>query len=124
MSENEPFCVALFDRGPAWVDGRTSREQPYWDEHAAFVDGLADGRIVLAGPFADWTGALLIVRGDVGAGGGALRDGPVRRPRRVRGARRAAVGDLGRRARSAVIVAGTRGRSRTNAPLRLGELAG
>jgi uncharacterized protein YciI len=66
MSEAPPLCVALFDRGPAWVAGRPTREQPYWDEHAAFIDGLtAEDRIMLAGPFADWTGALQILRGEV-----------------------------------------------------------
>lgn len=38
-----------------------SREQRYWDEHAAFIDGLVDeGFIMLGGPFDDG-GAMLIV---------------------------------------------------------------
>jgi uncharacterized protein YciI len=41
------------------------REQPLWDEHAAFVDGLFDaGHILLGGPYTDGTGALLIVQMD------------------------------------------------------------
>ena len=39
-----------------------SRHQPYWDEHAAFIDALvADGFIVLGGPFPDEGGAMLVV---------------------------------------------------------------
>ena len=40
-----------------------TREQPYWDEHAAFVDHLVeDGFVVLGGPLPDEGGAVLIVR--------------------------------------------------------------
>jgi uncharacterized protein len=54
----------LFQKpGPSWVPGRPTREQPLWDEHAAFVDRLFDGgRIVLGGPYADYSGALLVVQ--------------------------------------------------------------
>jgi uncharacterized protein YciI len=66
VSDAGPFSVLQFDPGPRYEHGRSPREQPCWDEHAAFIDDLAaQGRIVLAGPFADWTGALLIVRGAV-----------------------------------------------------------
>src|SRR5436190_1287048 len=40
--------------GPAWDYSRPRREQDGWDEHAAFVDGLAaEGLIVLCGPVGD-----------------------------------------------------------------------
>jgi uncharacterized protein YciI len=40
-----------------------AREQPYWDEHAAFIDALVDdGFIMLGGPFPDEGGAMLVVR--------------------------------------------------------------
>jgi uncharacterized protein YciI len=40
-----------------------TREQRYWDEHAAFIDKLtADGFIVLGGPLVDEGGAILVVR--------------------------------------------------------------
>jgi uncharacterized protein YciI len=66
MSNESPLCVATMQPGPAWVGGRATREQPFWDEHAAFIDALtAEGRIMLAGPFTDGTGALQILRGDV-----------------------------------------------------------
>ncbi len=48
--------------GAEWVTGLNVREQPLWDEHATFMDRLFDdGRILLGGPYADGTGALLIV---------------------------------------------------------------
>jgi uncharacterized protein YciI len=50
------------DPGPAWVTGVPTRQQPLWDEHAAFMDGLFEaGRVVLAGPYADCSRALVIV---------------------------------------------------------------
>ncbi len=30
----------FFSPGPAWRAGKTSREQPYWTEHAAFMEKL------------------------------------------------------------------------------------
>lgn len=40
--------------GPSWDHSRPRREQDGWDEHAAFVDGLAEqGVIVLGGPLGD-----------------------------------------------------------------------
>jgi uncharacterized protein YciI len=40
-----------------------SREQPFWDEHAAYIDALvAEGFIMMGGPLVDEGGALLIVR--------------------------------------------------------------
>jgi hypothetical protein len=40
-------------KGANWDHGRGNREQPYWDQHAAFADGLVDrGVIILGGP---WT---------------------------------------------------------------------
>lgn len=51
--------------GPARDTSRGVREQPYWDEHAAFIDGLFErGHILLGGPYADGSGALLIVEMD------------------------------------------------------------
>jgi len=56
-------AIAVFQRhGSQWNPAVTVREQPYWDEHARFVDELFDaGKIVLAGPFADGSGALVIM---------------------------------------------------------------
>lgn len=50
--------------GPAWVPGTPTREQPLWDEHAAFMDRMFDeGRVVLGGPYADYSRNLVIVKG-------------------------------------------------------------
>ena len=50
------------DPGPSWVPGVPTRQQPLWDEHAAFMDNVFEtGRIVLAGPYADYSRALIIV---------------------------------------------------------------
>jgi uncharacterized protein len=48
--------------GPSWVKGLPSRQQPLWDEHAVFMDRLfEEGRIVLGGPYADYSRVLLVV---------------------------------------------------------------
>jgi uncharacterized protein YciI len=49
--------------GPSWAAGLPTRQQPLWDEHAVFIDRLFEqGRIILAGPYADHSRALLIVQ--------------------------------------------------------------
>jgi uncharacterized protein YciI len=51
-------------KGPAWDDARPRREQAGWDEHAAFMDALAeDGFVVLGGPVGEGDGdnTLLVV---------------------------------------------------------------
>jgi hypothetical protein len=51
-------------KGPAWDHSRGVREQHGWDEHAAFMDGLAEeGFVVLGGPIEgdERLSALLIV---------------------------------------------------------------
>jgi hypothetical protein len=49
------------DHGPGWVAGKKTRDQPLWDAHAAFMDRLFDEkRVVLAGPYADGSRALVI----------------------------------------------------------------
>ena len=54
--------ATFFSPGLAWIAGKTSRQQPYWTEHAAFMDKLfEDGTVILGGPYADYTGFLVIV---------------------------------------------------------------
>jgi uncharacterized protein YciI len=51
-------------KGPAWDHSRGRREQQGWDEHAAFMDALAEeGVIVLGGPVGEGDGenTLLVV---------------------------------------------------------------
>ena len=60
-----------------------TREQPYWDEHAAFIDQLVEaGFIVLGGPLPDEGGAVLVVRAD---SAGEVRDRLGRDPWYVHG---------------------------------------
>ena len=41
-----------------------TREQPLWDEHARFIEGIIDGFIIMGGPFEDEGGSMLIVRAE------------------------------------------------------------
>ena len=52
----------MFTPGTNWIAGETSREQPYWTEHAAFMDALfEDGTVIMGGPFADYSNIMVIV---------------------------------------------------------------
>jgi uncharacterized protein YciI len=54
-------------RGPAWDHSRRRREQTGWEEHAVFMDALAEeGFVVLGGPVGEGDGehALLVVDAD------------------------------------------------------------
>ena len=54
--------VLFFTPGIAWIAGKTSREQPYWTEHAAFMDALfEDGIVIMGGPFADYSSILVVL---------------------------------------------------------------
>jgi uncharacterized protein YciI len=51
--------------GPNRDLSKGTREQAYWDEHAAFIDALvADGVIRLGGPLPDEHGAVLVVNAE------------------------------------------------------------
>jgi uncharacterized protein YciI len=57
--------VVISSAGPSRDHSKGTREQPFWDEHAAFIDKLvADGFILLGGPLIDEAGAMLIVNAD------------------------------------------------------------
>lgn len=56
--------IVLQAKGPSWNPTTLRREQPLWDEHAAFMDQLtADGFIELGGPLGEGDGddALLVI---------------------------------------------------------------
>jgi uncharacterized protein YciI len=54
--------VVFRNRGARWNPDKPVREQAYWDEHARFMDSLFDdGRVILAGPFVDGTGSMVIL---------------------------------------------------------------
>jgi len=61
--------VAISSAGPNHDPSKGTREQPFWDEHAAFIDRLVDeGFILMGGPLVDEggmpRGALLIVKAE------------------------------------------------------------
>ena len=57
-----PTFIVEKRTGGAWLPGVDTREQPLWDEHAAFMDELFErGLIVLGGPLADGAGAAVLV---------------------------------------------------------------
>ena len=59
------MIVVRMAPGSRWNPAVGSRGQRLWDEHAAFMDGLfARGLIELAGPLADGSGALVVVRSE------------------------------------------------------------
>lgn len=48
--------------GRGWVEGKPTKEQPGWDDHAKFMDALFDhGKVILAGPYEDYSRVLQIV---------------------------------------------------------------
>lgn len=57
--------LILSAAGPHRDFSKGAREQPFWDEHAEFIDRLVDeGFILLGGPLVDEGGALLIVKAE------------------------------------------------------------
>src|SRR4029453_10064484 len=57
--------VAISSAGPNRDLSKGTREQPLWDEHAAFIDQLvSDGLILMGGPLVDEGGSLLIFNAD------------------------------------------------------------
>jgi uncharacterized protein YciI len=57
--------VVITSAGPNRDRSKGTREQPLWDEHAAFIDELVQGGFILmGGPFVDEGGSMLIVTAD------------------------------------------------------------
>ena len=61
--------LAISSLGPNRDPSKGTREQPFWDEHATFIDQLVDeGFILMGGPLVDEAGmpqgALLIVNAE------------------------------------------------------------
>jgi len=86
----------LVERSPGaeWLPDLDTREQPLWDEHAAFMDDVfGRGLVVLAGPFVDGGGdAALVMEAaseaairDVFAADPWCRDRDILRVGRIRG---------------------------------------
>ena len=54
--------VVISSAGPNRDVSKGTREQPFWDEHAEFIDRLvAEGFILMGGPLVDEGGSILIV---------------------------------------------------------------
>jgi uncharacterized protein YciI len=72
-----PVFAVTFGTGPGWDPSLPRREQPGWDEHAAFMDSLvAAGVVLLGGPVGDGTRVLLAVEApDEAAARDLLLDG-------------------------------------------------
>jgi uncharacterized protein YciI len=59
------YYAAFLQPGTLWDPNKTARQQPFWDDHARYMDSLFEtGVIILGGPFADRTGSLVIVAAD------------------------------------------------------------
>ena len=56
--------VVLSAAGPHRDLTKGTREQPLWDEHARFINGIIEGFILMGGPFEEEGGAMLIVRAE------------------------------------------------------------
>jgi uncharacterized protein YciI len=61
--------VMISSAGPNADTSKSTRQQPFWDEHAAFIDQLVEeGFILMGGPLVDEAGlphgALLIVNAE------------------------------------------------------------
>lgn len=55
--------MTISSAGPNRNFSKDTREQPFWDEHAEFIDKLVDeGFIFMGGPLVDEGGAVLFVR--------------------------------------------------------------
>ena len=72
-------AIVVFMRmGSNWNPAKSVREQAYWDDHARFMDSLFEaGKIILAGPFADGSGSMVILRAEsVEAARATFQDDP------------------------------------------------
>ena len=59
------YFVVTRERGSDWDAARAMRDQDGWDDHAAFMDALAEGGfVVLGGPLGDGAETLLIIAAD------------------------------------------------------------
>jgi uncharacterized protein YciI len=58
-----PRVVLRVGPGPAWTEGRPE-DQPGWDAHAEFIDGLIDrGVFIMGGPWTSRLGSMSIWEG-------------------------------------------------------------
>ncbi len=54
--------VVIYTPGPAWLQGKSITEQPYYREHGRYMQQFfADKRLIMGGPFMDDQGGLGII---------------------------------------------------------------
>jgi len=54
--------VIIYTPGPAWLQGKSVSEQPFYREHGRFMHQFfADKRLIMGGPFLDNQGGLGIL---------------------------------------------------------------
>jgi uncharacterized protein YciI len=72
-----PRVVLRVGPGPAWKEG-PPEDQPGWDAHAEFIDGLIErGVFVMGGPWTDRLGSMSIWEGlDAGEVRRVMQDDP------------------------------------------------
>ena len=56
--------LALSSAGPNRDFSKDTRRQPFWDEHATFIDQLVADGFILMGGLVDGCGSLLIVNAE------------------------------------------------------------
>ena len=44
-----PYFVVINEQGPQWDDKRSTRDKKGWNEHAVFMDALAEEHFVILG---------------------------------------------------------------------------
>ena len=56
------YIAVIRERGPAWNPSLPMRNQEHWEEHAEFMDALAEeGFVVLGGPWGEGERRFLLV---------------------------------------------------------------
>lgn len=57
-----PLFLLIYERGPAWIEGKPMRQQKL-GEHVAYMQKLIEeGRVVAGGPFGGDAGGMAILR--------------------------------------------------------------
>ena len=55
VGKKMPYFVVIEEQGPHWDDECSMRDQKGWDEHAVFMDALAEEHfVILGGPLGNY----------------------------------------------------------------------
>jgi uncharacterized protein len=64
-SQMKNTFVVISSAGSNRDHSKSTREQPLWDQHAAFIDQLVtEGFVLMGGPFIEEGGSMLVVSAD------------------------------------------------------------